>query len=102
MDGNTFLPTERGTPQGGVISLLLMNIALYDMEEAIADEKCRWCELFFKVGNILEVDHLNHNHAHNELSNLVLLHRHCHDECHATFSEPIKVQKLADAGINHK
>jgi len=35
MEGKTFSPTEQGTPQGGVISPLLMNIALHGMEEAI-------------------------------------------------------------------
>jgi RNA-directed DNA polymerase len=63
---------------------------------------CRWCELLFKAEDLLEVDHLDHNHAHNELSNLVLLHRHCHDERHAKFLDTTKVQKLADAGINIK
>ncbi len=63
---------------------------------------CRWCGLLFKVEDILEVDHIDHNHAHNELSNLILLHRHCHDERHAKFPDPNKVQQLADAGINIK
>jgi RNA-directed DNA polymerase len=35
MDGNVFHPTEAGTPQGGVISPLLANIALHGMEEAL-------------------------------------------------------------------
>ena len=34
MDRGRFAPTERGSPQGGVISPVLMNIALHGMEEA--------------------------------------------------------------------
>ncbi|MBP2405626.1 group II intron reverse transcriptase/maturase [Streptomyces syringium] len=34
MEGGRFAPTEEGTPQGGVISPLLLNIALHGMGEA--------------------------------------------------------------------
>jgi RNA-directed DNA polymerase len=35
MDGNKLFPTNDGTPQGGVISPLLANIALHGMEERV-------------------------------------------------------------------
>ena len=39
IDGKELFPSEEGTPQGGVISPLLANIALHGMENAIAE---RW------------------------------------------------------------
>jgi len=37
MDNGEFSPTEMGTPQGGVISPLLMNVALHGMDQAITE-----------------------------------------------------------------
>lgn len=43
--------------------------------------KCPHCKLFFKDGDILEVDHITPRSkgGKDEYKNLQLLHRHCHD-----------------------
>lgn len=38
MEKETFIPTETGTPQGGIISPLLLNVALHGMEEVLKIE----------------------------------------------------------------
>jgi RNA-directed DNA polymerase len=37
MDGNTYLPTYKGIAQGGVLSPLLMNVALHGMEAVVTE-----------------------------------------------------------------
>jgi RNA-directed DNA polymerase len=59
--------------------------------------KCRWCELTFREGDLIEIDHIDGNHANDEPSNQSALHRHCHDERHTKLREEWKYA----AGINH-
>ncbi|TVQ44924.1 MAG: group II intron reverse transcriptase/maturase [Gloeocapsa sp. DLM2.Bin57] len=44
--------------------------------------RCTWCGLYFKDGDILEVDHIKPKSkgGGHGLKNLQLLHGHCHDE----------------------
>jgi RNA-directed DNA polymerase len=65
--------------------------------------KCRWCELIFKDGDLLEIDHIQPRSqgGADRIDNIWLLHLHCHDERHAKLAETEKLRKqLADAGIN--
>ena len=47
--------------------------------------KCRWCGLLFQDGDLIEIDHITPRKegGTDERSNLVALHRHCHDQRHA-------------------
>ncbi len=47
--------------------------------------KCRWCELLFRPGDLIEIDHITPKSegGGEELSNKFALHRHCHDVRHA-------------------
>ncbi len=44
--------------------------------------KCAHCELFFKDGDVIELDHIipKSKGGKDEYKNWQLLHRHCHDE----------------------
>lgn len=48
--------------------------------------KCRWCGLLFKEGDLMEIDHITPRSqgGGDEINNKCLLHRHCHDQRHAT------------------
>lgn len=46
--------------------------------------KCEDCGLPFSTEDVMEVHHLNGNHADNRYVNLSLLHGHCHDIAHAS------------------
>ncbi len=47
--------------------------------------KCRWCNLFFRDGDRIEIDHLIPKSCGGgeEFSNKLAIHRHCHDQRHA-------------------
>ena len=63
---------------------------------------CPWCSLFFKTGDLLEIDHILPKRlgGTDTYSNLQVLHRHCHDQKHGAHDkshvveEPCEVNNL--------
>jgi RNA-directed DNA polymerase len=49
------------------------------------DGKCAYCSAVFKNGDLMEAHHKTHkaNGGMDEYGNLILMHRHCHDQYHA-------------------
>ena len=47
--------------------------------------KCKWCELLFKEGDVIELDHIppKNQGGKDDTGNLAALHHHCHDQRHA-------------------
>jgi len=54
LDGETFVKTDYGTPQGGVISPLLANIALHGMESYLKDH-VQTIKTYWPAGNIKSI-----------------------------------------------
>lgn len=57
--------------------------------------KCRLCELLFRDGDMIEIDHITPRSlgGTDDMGNLCAMHRHCHDQRHAP---------SAETGINDK
>ena len=58
--------------------------------------KCEFCNATFKAGDKMETHHRIYvsKGGSNRLNNLVLLHKHCHDQYHA-----LKLERIKKAGI---
>lgn len=67
MDGEDLFPTETGAPQGGVLSPLLMNVALHGLETAITTAfpatkgGCRWQPQVIRYADDLVVFHRDYD-----------------------------------------
>ena len=49
--------------------------------------KCNHCGLNFKMGDVMEIHHIDGNHSNSKNSNLAMLHGHCHDHAHSIWLE---------------
>ena len=44
--------------------------------------RCAYCKLNFRLEDVIEVHHIDHNHRNVKYNNLQALHGHCHDNQH--------------------
>jgi hypothetical protein len=52
--------------------------------------------LYFTTSDRTEVHHKDRNHTNYRFTNLILLHRHCHDTVHSAHDTGHQVEKLHD------
>jgi RNA-directed DNA polymerase len=58
--------------------------------------KCGWCGLYFTAKDRMEVHHRDRDRTNHWFTNLMLLHRHCHDTVPSTHDKGHQVEKLHD------
>lgn len=72
------------------------------------DGKCAYCGAVFKNGDLMEAHHKTHkaNFGLDEYGNLILMHKHCHDQYHAEHlkirAEKKRLKALAKASSKQR
>jgi RNA-directed DNA polymerase len=96
MDGKELFPTNEGTPQGGVISPLLANIALHGMEERIKELSESFNMKNSKGKQISKRDKRNSTNLIRYADDLVILHEseEAIHQCHQVITEWLKEMGL--------
>lgn len=61
--------------------------------------QCAWCGLYFRDGDLLEIDHIRPSSqgGKNEWHNLRVIHRHCHDQRHCTYEKGHATEELDES-----
>ncbi len=64
----------------------------------IQQGKCNYCHLWFKFDDLAHVHHQDHNRFNNNIKNLSLLHKHCHDQLHRSLRDKHRITGKPDDG----
>ncbi len=61
--------------------------------------QCAWCGLYFRDGDLLEMDHIRPSSqgGKNEWHNLRVIHRHCHDQRHRPYEKGHATEELDES-----
>ncbi|WP_438456526.1 reverse transcriptase domain-containing protein [Wolbachia endosymbiont of Kerria lacca] len=60
--------------------------------------KCNYCYLWFRFDDLAHVHHQDRNRRNNNMKNLSLLHKHCHDQLHGSMHEKHQIREKPDDG----
>jgi RNA-directed DNA polymerase len=61
--------------------------------------RCAWCGLYFRDGDLLEIDHIRPSSqgGTDVWLNLRVIHRHCHDQRHRTYEKGHTTEELDES-----
>lgn len=60
--------------------------------------KCNYCHLWFSFDDLAHVHHQDRNRRNNNIKNLLLLHKHCHDQLHGSVYDKHQIREKPDDG----
>ncbi len=60
--------------------------------------KCNYCHLWFRSDDLAHVHHIDRNRRNNNIKNLSLLHKHCHDQLHKSIRDKYQITEEPDDG----
>ncbi|WP_218939407.1 group II intron reverse transcriptase [Wolbachia endosymbiont of Atemnus politus] len=60
--------------------------------------KCNYCHLWFRFDDLAHVHHQDCNRRNNNMKNLSLLHKHCHDQLHGRMHDKHQIREKPDDG----
>ncbi|GFQ99997.1 group II intron-encoded protein ltrA [Trichonephila clavata] len=60
--------------------------------------KCNYCHLWFRSDDLAHVHHQDCNRRNNNIKNLSLLHKHCHDQLHGSMHDKHQIREKPDDG----
>ncbi|WP_265024686.1 HNH endonuclease [Wolbachia endosymbiont (group A) of Eupithecia tripunctaria] len=59
--------------------------------------RCGYCNLWFRFDDFVHIHHQDRNRGNNS-KNLLLLHKHCHDQLHGSVHDKHQIREKPDDG----
>ncbi|MDR0773532.1 MAG: reverse transcriptase N-terminal domain-containing protein [Wolbachia pipientis] len=60
--------------------------------------RCGYCNLWFRFDDFVHIHHQDRNRGNNNSKNLLLLHKHCHNQLHGSVHDKHQIREKPDDG----